>query len=135
MADDPERADPEGTLDTVPPPRGCNDAYSAPTRVGTLPEQVLEAMRLRETDALLEKRTKSGMRAAAGARAVRPPLPARPPSPSPSAPSVPTPEPMQIATLASPASRSDTIVRAAPVLAMFVALGALIAAAISLAGH
>ena len=65
MADDPDGYDRNGTKDTVPPPNGAKDAYSAQTRVGTLPEHVLEAMRRHESDALLEKRTKSGMQSAA----------------------------------------------------------------------
>jgi len=80
MADDAERIDPKGTMETVPPPKGAKDAYSAQTRIATLPEHVLEAMRAHETDASLEKRTKSGMRAAAVA-APSPPL-APPPLPS-----------------------------------------------------
>ncbi|MBX3208217.1 MAG: hypothetical protein KF764_24430 [Labilithrix sp.] len=59
---------------TVPPPRGAKDAYSAPTRVGTLPEEVLAAMRQQETDASLAARTQSGTRAAT--RPSPPPLPA-----------------------------------------------------------
>ena len=45
---------------TVPPPQGAKDAYSAPTRVRTLPEEVLAAMRQQETDASLAARTRSG---------------------------------------------------------------------------
>lgn len=33
---------------TLPPPNGAKDMYSAPTRVGTLPENVLAAMRDRQ---------------------------------------------------------------------------------------
>ena len=32
-------------IDTVPPPPGEDDAYSAPTRVGAMPPEVLEALR------------------------------------------------------------------------------------------
>lgn len=32
-------------VDTVPPPAGEDDAYSAPTRIGELPDSVLEQMR------------------------------------------------------------------------------------------
>ena len=66
------KPDPLTTVETVPPPKGASDAYSAKTRVGTLPEHVLEAMRDRETDAAIERRTKSGMRAAAAALAPAP---------------------------------------------------------------
>lgn len=86
MAHDPERIDPRGTLDTLPAPNEANDAYSAETRVGTLPEHVLEAMRKQETDASLEKRTKSGLVRAA----VRP----LPPPRSPARSGVPTPRPL-----------------------------------------
>lgn len=41
---------------TVPPPRGAKDMYSAPTRIGTLPEDILAAMR-NESDG---RRTQSG---------------------------------------------------------------------------
>ncbi len=46
MADEEEKED--GAIykvDTVPPPPGEDDAYSAPTRVGEMPPEVLEAMR------------------------------------------------------------------------------------------
>lgn len=55
---------------TVPPPNGAKDAYSAPTRVGTLPEELLAAMRDAQTDAALAEpralvgRTRSGTRPA-----------------------------------------------------------------------
>lgn len=106
MADDPEGYDPKGTKDTVPPPRGASDAYSAQTRVGTLPEHVLEAMRRHEPDALLQKRTKSGMLAAQVAPAPPPPktlqqpasgpVPITPPASgvvsAPQVPVIPTPQ-------------------------------------------
>jgi hypothetical protein len=43
---------PSGTekIDTVPPPPGEDDAYSAPTRVGTLPAAVLELMKSKEAE-------------------------------------------------------------------------------------
>lgn len=48
MHDDEKKDDGEGSIyrvDTVPPPPGEDDAYSAPTRVGEMPPEVLEAMR------------------------------------------------------------------------------------------
>jgi len=86
MAHDPERIDPRGTLDTLPALSEADDAYSAETRVGTLPEHVLEAMRKQETDASLEKRTKSGM--------LRAPVRPLPPPRSPTRSGVPTPRPL-----------------------------------------
>ncbi|MBX3259941.1 MAG: hypothetical protein KF782_09640 [Labilithrix sp.] len=64
---------------TVPPPQGAKDAYSAPTRVGTLPEEVLAAMRQQETDASLAARTRSGTRAATRSSPPPPDLVAAPP--------------------------------------------------------
>jgi hypothetical protein len=66
-SDKSEHDDPEGTLDTVPPPNGARDPYSAQTRVAPLPESVLAAMREHGVDG--HTRTRSGMRAV-----VRPPL-------------------------------------------------------------
>ena len=62
----------------MPPPSGAKDAYSAPTRVGALPEDVLAAMRQQETDAALAARTRSGTQRAARVSAP-PPLPGSPP--------------------------------------------------------
>jgi hypothetical protein len=50
MADDTNQPKPFDTdgifrVDTVPPPPGEGDAYNAPTRVGEMPESVLEAMK------------------------------------------------------------------------------------------
>ncbi|MDB4945895.1 MAG: hypothetical protein JWP97_5429 [Labilithrix sp.] len=81
MKDDSERFDPKGTMDTLPPPHGESDAYSAATRVGTLPEHVLEAMRKQETDASLQRRTRSGMQKAAVMPRVQSPPQLAPPSP------------------------------------------------------
>jgi ribonuclease E len=76
MADDPQRTDPKGTMETVPPPKGAKDAYSAPTRVGTLPEHVLAVMREQEaSDAAVLSRTRTGMRAAVTSPLAPPPLP------------------------------------------------------------
>jgi hypothetical protein len=52
---------PRSESKTVPPPKGAKDAYSAPTRVGTLPEEILAALRQREvTDVAPDARTRSG---------------------------------------------------------------------------
>jgi hypothetical protein len=101
MADDSERIDPKGTLETVPPPHGAKDPYSAQTRVGTLPEHVLEAMRQQETDASIERRTKSGMQASA-ARPPAKPL-AAPPLPTFAA-AAPSPPPLPLSRLSTPRS-------------------------------
>lgn len=63
---------------TVPPPAGANCAYSANTRLATLPEEVLTALREQESDAALQKRTQSGTRRAVTAPRVAPPPPATP---------------------------------------------------------
>lgn len=91
MPDDPERSDPKGTMETVPPPKGASDAYSAQTRVGTLPEHVLEAMRLHETDASIASRTKSGMRSAHRPPFAAPAVPAFPEVEAPTTPAAPAP--------------------------------------------
>ncbi len=70
MSDDERRPEPN----TVPPPKGAKDMYSAPTRIGTLPEEVLAAMRAEASDATLASRT-SVMESAALER-LRPPPPA-----------------------------------------------------------
>ena len=44
-----ERVSTTSETRTLPPPSGAKDMYSAPTRVGTLPENVLAAMRDRQT--------------------------------------------------------------------------------------
>jgi hypothetical protein len=87
MAHDPDQSDPDGTLDTVPPPQASKDPYGVQTRVGTPPAHLLEALRKCETDASLAKRTKSGMVWTA-ARRFAPPLP-------PSSARVPTPRPLR----------------------------------------
>ena len=43
-----DRASVTSETRTLPPPNGAKDMYSAPTRVGTLPENVLAAMRDRQ---------------------------------------------------------------------------------------
>jgi len=43
-----ERVSTTSEMRTLPPPSGSKDMYSAPTRVGTLPEHVLAAMRDRQ---------------------------------------------------------------------------------------
>jgi hypothetical protein len=46
MPEDSEKEDDEALrIDTVPPPPGEDDAYNAPTRVGTMPPEVLAAMK------------------------------------------------------------------------------------------
>lgn len=91
MPDESERVDPKGTMETVPPPKGESDAYSAQTRVGTMPEQVLEAMRQRESDAALASRSKSGMRPAQRPRFAAPAVPAFPEVEAPTTPAAPAP--------------------------------------------
>ncbi|MBN9161004.1 MAG: hypothetical protein BGO98_06120 [Myxococcales bacterium 68-20] len=81
MSDGDRREEPT----TVPPPSGAKDAYSAPTRVGTLPEDVLAAMRQHD-DQTLAARTRSGTQRAARVSAP-PPLPGS----TPAGPSLPRP--------------------------------------------
>lgn len=143
---------------TVPPPKGARDAYSATTRVGTLPEDVLLAMRDRETDAALAARTRSGTR-----RAVRIPLPPPLPAAARSSPvqsfapipvptisssyedPVPKPiEPLQEALPSGPwlapsvpeeliedFEPQSGLARSVVIVAVFAALGGLVAAAIT----
>lgn len=49
---------------TVPPPAGASDVYSAQTRLGTLPEDVLAAMREEQAKNGMLDRTRSGTRPA-----------------------------------------------------------------------
>jgi hypothetical protein len=151
MADDPERTDPKGTMETVPPPKGAKDAYSAPTRVGTLPEHVLAAMREQEaSDAAVLSRTRSGMRAAVTSPFAPPPLPrsfeaapdgAQPPVHTPGAwlPLLPAPPPSDALPPLAPRMTplppaSIGLVRSILVVAAFALLGALVAVAIMFAG-
>ena len=53
MSDDDRTSEPK----TLPPPKGAKDMYSAPTRIGTLPEEVLAAMRAEASDATVAART------------------------------------------------------------------------------
>lgn len=146
---------------TVPPPAGATDVYSAQTRLGSLPEDVLEAMRAEEHD-VRYLRTRSGTQ-----RAVRPPpvpraesvhpAPARPETPEPFSSvrprSLPPPvgemeaiseidlaldEPAAIPTSSfeivveeGPEARSS-LVRSVMIVALFAVLGGLAACAIML---
>lgn len=129
MADDPDRADPNGTLDTVPPPKGAKDAYSAPTRVGTLPEHVLEAMREQVPDAAVLSRTSSEMRAAARSPLVPPPLPT-----SLDVPSL-VPELVPLHGVRAHEPTPESLAWSLVVVAVFALLGALVATAIMFAGR
>jgi len=107
---------------TVPPPHGAKDMYSAQTRIGTLPEEVLAAMRTEASDASLASRTSS----AALAR-LRPPMP-------PSLESVLVDlEPETPPVIVSPEIWSRaSVLRSLVVILLFAALGGLLAAAITL---
>ena len=128
MTHDPDRSDPDGTLETVPPPQGAKDPYSAATRVGTLPEHVLEAMRQHVPDASLVKRTKSGMQRSAWRPFAAPALP----SFTEAAP-VPPPEPAPVALATAPAVTTPLarprrrLLMGIAIIVMFAALGALLA--------
>lgn len=136
---DPEEGDPQRAIATLPPPHGAKDAYSAQTRVGTLPEHVLEAMRLHETDASLEKRTKSGMLRAA-ARPLTPPPPptfsAAAPRAAPStlATPLPTPAPTSARVVVAPSKTQRSALRSLVLVALFALLGAVCATALALLG-
>ena len=127
---DPDDGDPQRGIDTLPPPHGAKDAYSAQTRVGTLPEHVLEAMRQHETDAALERRTRSGMLRAAGRPLTPPALPSFAPAPAPAPAAAPAPEPFVVAP---PQARSGAL-RSLAVVTLFALLGAICAAALAFAG-
>ncbi|HVH45898.1 MAG TPA: hypothetical protein VM925_26275 [Labilithrix sp.] len=137
---------------TVPPPAGAKDMYSAQTRVGSLPEEVLAAMRTEESDAGLAARTQSGMRRAV--RPVEPPTPSARPSLRPETPepfsavrprsqppfvTAPTPLAVIRPSFAPPPSFEVTqetppppssLVRSIAIVALFAMLGALVAWAI-----
>lgn len=127
MTHDPDLSDPDGTLETIPPPQGAKDPYSAATRVGTLPEHVLEAMRQHAPDASLQKRTKSGMQRSAARPLAAPAVPSfgedAPPVPV-AAPLVATP----VFVVASPPARPRRrLLVGIAIIVMFAALGALLA--------
>ena len=129
MTHDPDRSDPDGTLETVPPPQGAKDPYSAQTRMGTLPEDVLEAMRRHAPDASLEKRTKSGMQRAAARPLAAPAVP----SFAEAAPlrlqgSAHAPLPASPAVAAPVVRPRRRVLTAIAIIVMFAALGALLAA-------
>ncbi|WP_146652992.1 hypothetical protein [Labilithrix luteola] len=54
--DDPDERE------TLPPPPGSNDAYSAPTRLATMPEAVLASIRSEGPESTSPRRTQSGTR-------------------------------------------------------------------------
>jgi hypothetical protein len=114
MPDDHERLDPKGTMDTVPPPTGASDAYSAQTRVGTLPEHVLEAMRQHETDASLASRTNRGMRSAQRPSLAAPLVPAFPELEPPTTPALPAPTLLVATETPPPLPRPASGVKARP---------------------
>ena len=128
MTTDPERNDPDVTLETVPPPQGAKDPYSAQTRVGTLPEDVLEAMRQHAPDASLEKRTKSGMQRAAARPLAAPAVPS-----FAEAAALPLQDPARAPRPASPVVAAPVVrprrrvLTAIAIIVMFAALGALLA--------
>ena len=141
---DLEEGDPQRAIATLPPPHGAKDAYSAQTRVGTLPEHVLEAMRLHATDASLEKRTKSGMLRAA-ARPLTPPPPptfsAAAPRAAPSTLATPLPTPAPTSApvvvapvVVAPSKAQGSALRSLVLVALFALLGAVCAAALALLG-
>jgi hypothetical protein len=105
--------------------------YSAQTRVGSLPEDVLAAMRTEEADALLAQRTASGTR-----RAVRPVTPepfstVRPRSESPVAiaPEIPT---LSYELVFEDAPPRASLARSIVIVLLFALLGGLVACAILL---
>ncbi len=136
---DPEEGDPQRAIATLPPPHGAKDAYSAQTRVGTLPEHLLEAMRLHETDASFEKRTKSGMLRAAARPLTHPPPPtlsAAAPRAAPStlATPLPTPAPTSARVVVAPSKTQRSALRPLVLVALFALLGAVCATALALLG-
>lgn len=56
-----ENDDPD-ERETLPPPPGSNDAYSAPTRLATMPEAVLASIRGDAPESTGSRRTQSGTR-------------------------------------------------------------------------
>lgn len=128
MSDDNRAPEPK----TLPPPNGAKDMYSAPTRIGTLPEEVLAAMRAEASDATLAART-STLEAAALERAK--PAPA---SPAPEDALVEL-APLSLEQETVHDDETDALARYARagllrsviVIAAFAALGALVAAALA----
>ena len=108
---------------TLPPPKGAKDMYSAPTRIGTLPEEVLAAMRAEASDASLAART-SVMESAALERArpvIAPPLEEIHIDVAP-------PELVHAEALVAPRA---SVVRSLVVIAVFAGLGGLVAVALT----
>lgn len=111
---------------TLPPPKGAKDMYSAPTRIGTLPEEVLAAMRAEASDATLAART-TVLETAALERA-RPVIP--PPLDEVHidiAPADALPDLVHAEALATRAS----VVRSLLIITLFAGLGGLVAAALT----
>lgn len=130
MSDDNRPPEPK----TLPPPNGAKDMYSAPTRIGTLPEEVLAAMRAEASDATLAART-STMEAAALERA-KPALAPPPPAPRDAlveiAPASLEPETVHDdETDALARSARTGLLRSVIVIAVFAAVGGLVAAALT----
>lgn len=112
---------------TTPPPGGSKDMYSAPTRVGTLPENVLAVMRDRQApdEELVSTRYVRPF--------VPPPLASapetRPPMPSPStwmAP-LPTPAPIPVVVMSPRRSRFAQVMWSFLAIMAFAILGAAVA--------
>ncbi len=119
--DEQDRPEPK----TLPPPNGAKDMYSAPTRIGTLPEEVLAAMRDEASDASLAART-SVMEAAALERAkplLTPPLEEVPIDVAPADGAL-----VHAEALVTPRA---SVVRSLLVIAIFAGLGGLVAAALT----
>ncbi|HEX7663147.1 MAG TPA: hypothetical protein VF407_01485 [Polyangiaceae bacterium] len=94
MSHDEDDADHEQKRDTVPPPAGESDAYSAETVIRDIPREVLDV--IREEKAKSEKKLAS----------VNPPPPSAPSAPSASAPSEPSVK-LEADVPSSPASDAD----------------------------
>lgn len=117
-----ERASVTSETRTLPPPNGAKDMYSAPTRVGTLPEQVLAAMRDRQA-------SDENIVATRHVHAYVPPEPVPPPvSWMPLAPSVPPPAQWVGSAVAIVGTRPQTrfagVMWSLLVIAAFAVLGA-----------
>ena len=129
MSNENRKPEPE----TVPPPNGARDMYSAATRIGTLPEEVLAAMRTEAPDAALDART-SIMEIAAIER-LRPPPAISPPVEEmlihPELDQELEPEPPPLVVRPDPFLRSS-LFRSLVVVSFFALLGGIVAAAITL---
>jgi hypothetical protein len=85
-------------IDTVPPPPGASDLYSATTRVATLPEEVLEAMRQARAE---DRDVSDEAETPAAPRKPRAASPRRSPAP-PALPRVPSSVPPRLEPPAQP---------------------------------